>query len=89
MFYFRFVGPCSLTHVSFSTFPTIANTSVNLASRMESTGVPGRIQVTAAVVENLQKDEFTFEARGEIKVKGKGQMETFFLTERLKDYGAL
>jgi class 3 adenylate cyclase len=53
--------------------------TVNLASRMESLGVPGRIQVTHAVRERLA-DEFEFESRGLIDVKGKGPMPTWFLT---------
>jgi class 3 adenylate cyclase len=52
--------------------------TVNVASRMESTGVPGRIQVTAAVEERL-RGRFTFEARGLTEVRGKGPMSTFFL----------
>jgi class 3 adenylate cyclase len=53
--------------------------TVNVASRMESTGVPGRIQVTEAVEERLRKT-FTFEPRGLTEVRGKGPMPTFFLT---------
>jgi len=52
--------------------------TVNVASRMESTGVPGRIQVSAAVEERL-RDRFALESRGEVEIKGKGLMETFFL----------
>lgn len=52
--------------------------TVNLASRMESTGVPGRIQVTGAVERRL-RDRFVMTSRGEIDIKGKGPMETFFL----------
>jgi class 3 adenylate cyclase len=52
--------------------------TVNVASRMESTGIPGRIQVTGAVERRL-RDRFVLTSRGEIEVKGKGQMETFFL----------
>ena len=52
--------------------------TVNLASRMESTGVPGQIQVTRSVYERL-KDRFAFESRGAIQVKGKGEIETWFL----------
>jgi len=51
---------------------------------MESTGVPGRIQVSKEVVDLLSNDEFLFESRGEIDVKGKGRMETYFLTSRVK-----
>jgi class 3 adenylate cyclase len=53
--------------------------TVNVASRMESSGVPGRIQVTAAVEERL-RGAFTFEPRGLTEVRGKGPMATFFLT---------
>jgi class 3 adenylate cyclase len=55
--------------------------TVNLASRMESTGVPGRIQVTGAVEERL-RDRYRFESRGVVDIKGKGLMETFFLLDR-------
>ena len=51
---------------------------VNTAARMESSGVPGRIQVTAAVEERL-RDRFVLEPRGEIEVKGKGRLATYFL----------
>jgi class 3 adenylate cyclase len=56
--------------------------TVNVASRMESTGVPGRVQVTAAVEERL-RDRFVLEPRGVIEVKGKGPMATFFLERAL------
>jgi guanylate cyclase len=52
--------------------------AVNLASRMESTGVPGRIQVGPATYA-LLKDEFIFEPRGRVAVKGQGEVETWFL----------
>jgi adenylate cyclase len=52
--------------------------AVNLASRMESTGVPGRIQVGPAT-HALLKAEFVFEARGTVTIKGKGEVETWFL----------
>jgi class 3 adenylate cyclase len=58
--------------------------TVNTASRMESHGEEGRIHVTEAVYEALQQ-KFIFEERGEIEVKGKGFMHTYFLvgkTER-------
>jgi class 3 adenylate cyclase len=55
--------------------------TVNTASRMESHGLPGHIQVTPAVVEVL-KDQYTFEPRGPISVKGKGMMTTYFLIGR-------
>jgi len=52
--------------------------TVNLASRMESQGEPGRIQITTSTYE-LIKDEFDCEPRGEILVKGKGLMKTWFV----------
>jgi adenylate cyclase len=52
--------------------------AVNTASRMESHGAPGCIQITRETYE-LIKDEFLCEPRGKIQVKGKGEMETWFL----------
>ena len=52
--------------------------TVNLASRMESGGIPDGIQVTRPVYETL-KDIFTFEPRGTIEVKGKGGVEAWLL----------
>jgi adenylate cyclase len=54
---------------------------VNTASRMESSGAPGRIQVTDAV-QKLLNGLFTFEERGAIAIKGKGEMHTWFLNGR-------
>jgi len=48
---------------------------------MESHGVPGRIQVTAATAERLRAG-YHFEPRGRIEVKGKGSVETCFLVAR-------
>ncbi|MEG4301658.1 adenylate/guanylate cyclase domain-containing protein [Microcoleus sp. D3_18a_C4] len=53
--------------------------TVNTASRMESHGLPGCIQVTSAIYDILQ-DKYVFESRGAIEVKGKGEMNTYFLT---------
>jgi class 3 adenylate cyclase/HAMP domain-containing protein len=55
--------------------------TVNVASRMESHGVPGNIQVTAHTYERL-KDKYVFEKRGTIYVKGKGEMITYWLLEK-------
>ena len=54
--------------------------TVNIASRMESNGLPGKIQVTAGTYERL-KEQFVFEERGQILVKGKGKMLTYWLIE--------
>ena len=54
---------------------------VNVASRMESEGIPGSIQVTKATYE-LIRDQFVCEPRGVIAVKGKGDMNTYLLVAR-------
>jgi len=53
--------------------------TVNTASRMESHSLPGRIQVSATTQAMLHGN-FIFEPRGSMQIKGKGMMETFFLT---------
>lgn len=53
--------------------------TVNIASRMESAGVPGRIQVSAST-RTLLRDEASFEERGAIEVKGLGRMTTYLVT---------
>ncbi|MGK7926038.1 MAG: adenylate/guanylate cyclase domain-containing protein [Spirulina sp.] len=52
--------------------------TVNVASRMESTGEPGKIQVTEIIYEKL-KDRYLFEKRGLVEIKGKGKMITYWL----------
>jgi class 3 adenylate cyclase len=52
--------------------------TVNLASRMESGGIPDSVQVTRSVYERL-KGQFVFEPRGRIEVKGKGSIEARLL----------
>jgi guanylate cyclase len=55
---------------------------VNTASRMESHGQPGAIQISVATYERI-KDEFECERRGTIEVKGKGDLDAWFLHGRL------
>ena len=55
--------------------------AVNVAARMETTGAEGRIQVSEAAWERL-RDAFELEPRGEIDIKGKGAMPTWFLLAR-------
>jgi guanylate cyclase len=52
--------------------------AVNVASRMESHGEPGKIQISRRLFELLQED-FICEPRGLIEIKGKRPMETWFL----------
>ena len=55
--------------------------AVNMASRMETSGTPGRIQVTRETYE-LLRDEFELEPRGTVSIKGKGDVETWYLLDR-------
>ncbi|XP_034003419.1 adenylate cyclase type 1 isoform X1 [Trematomus bernacchii] len=55
--------------------------TVNVASRMDSTGVQGKIQVTEDV-HRIITDHYDFVCRGQVSVKGKGQMLTYFLEGR-------
>ncbi|MEZ2248201.1 adenylate/guanylate cyclase domain-containing protein [Microcoleus sp.] len=58
--------------------------TVNVASRMESQGLPGCIQVTTAVYQQL-KNDYVFEERGSISVKGKGETIAYLLTSKKYD----
>jgi guanylate cyclase len=55
--------------------------AVNIAGRMQTQGTQGRIQVTRSTYE-LLKHEFVLEPRGTIEIKGKGEMETWYLIGR-------
>jgi len=52
--------------------------TVNVASRLETTGLPGRIHVSEAIAE-MVGDRYALEPRGAVEIKGRGQMKTFFL----------
>lgn len=53
--------------------------TVNVASRMESTGKAGSIQVVQETRDLLQEMGYQFEQRGMVSVKGKGMLRTFYL----------
>jgi adenylate cyclase len=55
--------------------------TVNTASRMESHGIPGQIQVSEETYEGLQ-DKYILKERGVIEIKGKGKMKTYLLQRR-------
>ena len=57
---------------------------VNTASRMESHGIPGKIHISLEMKEALEQyeNEFRYEARGKLFIKGKGEMETFFIESK-------
>lgn len=56
--------------------------TVNVASRMESSGIAGRCQVAESTVTACRNSKFTFLRRGEIEIKGKGMMETFVVDDQ-------
>ncbi|XP_047136993.1 adenylate cyclase type 5 isoform X1 [Hydra vulgaris] len=62
--------------------------TVNVASRMYSTGKPNCIQVTQSVYNLLSKRGYTFECRGLVPVKGKGKMVTYWLKGKEVSYVA-
>ncbi|EDV93403.1 soluble guanylate cyclase 89Da [Drosophila grimshawi] len=55
--------------------------TVNTASRMESSGDPWKVQLSGYTAEKVQTAGYKVESRGTVKVKGKGDMETFWLVE--------
>jgi class 3 adenylate cyclase len=57
--------------------------TINIASRMESSGEPGRIQVAKPAFSRL-KNSYVLEPRGSIDIKGKGELETWFLESPLR-----
>ncbi|CAH0720949.1 unnamed protein product, partial [Brenthis ino] len=61
--------------------------TVNVASRMDSTGLPNHTQVTEEVFQVLKDFPYQFICRGKVKVKGKGEMTTYFLTDRTPSNG--
>lgn len=62
--------------------------AVNTASRMESHGSGGAVQITEATYE-LIKDDFICEPRGSVHIKGKGEMEVWFVSAAKNDQPAL
>ncbi|XP_049866894.1 Ca(2+)/calmodulin-responsive adenylate cyclase isoform X2 [Pectinophora gossypiella] len=62
--------------------------TVNVASRMDSTGLPNHTQVTEEVFQVLKDMPYQFVCRGKVKVKGKGEMTTYFLTDRAPANGS-
>ncbi|KAH0558288.1 adenylate cyclase type 9 [Cotesia glomerata] len=58
--------------------------AVNIASRMDSTGVPGKIQFASNCVDVLS-EKYEFEPRGQVYVKGKDNMDVFLLSKKKSD----
>jgi class 3 adenylate cyclase len=54
--------------------------TVNTAARMESNGVVGRVNISATTYEVIKDDpQFTFESRGKVNAKGKGEIQMYFV----------
>jgi Amt family ammonium transporter len=53
--------------------------AVNMASRMESTGLPNEIQVTENFINSIKDSGIKYQLRGEIEIKGKGKILTYLL----------
>jgi class 3 adenylate cyclase len=58
--------------------------TVNIAARMESHGEPGKIQVSDSTALLLKRTHI-LEERGEVEVKGKGKIKTFWLVDRIQN----
>ncbi|XP_013791470.1 uncharacterized protein LOC106475327, partial [Limulus polyphemus] len=56
--------------------------TVNVASCMDSTGLPNHTQVTEEVFQHLKDFPYVFQCRGQVNIKGKGEMTTYFLVDR-------
>lgn len=56
--------------------------AVNIASRMESSGEPGRINISESTCERV-KNKFTCEYRGKVKAKNKGEIDMYFIVEQV------
>jgi guanylate cyclase len=75
-------GPCMASVVGRKNPKfTLFGDTINTASRMESSSIPGRIQCTVRTAELIREQdaEVLLEPRGEIEVKGKGLLETFWV----------
>ncbi|KAF5295129.1 hypothetical protein FQA39_LY13280 [Lamprigera yunnana] len=59
--------------------------TVNTASRMQSTSLSGHIHISSVTKKLLSKDQYVIESRGPVQVKGKGEMETFWLSSKTQD----
>ena len=89
--------PCFEMRVGIHTGPVVAGIvgvkkfqydiwgdTVNTASRMESSGEVGKVNISQATYELLKDDdEFSFKSRGKIQAKGKGEIEMWFVSKRV------
>ncbi|EAY05921.1 Adenylate and Guanylate cyclase catalytic domain containing protein [Trichomonas vaginalis G3] len=55
---------------------------INIAARLQSTDIPGRIHISEKTKELIQELDFEIETRGPVFLKGKGQMMTYFVWDK-------
>ncbi len=55
--------------------------TVNIAKRLEAAGAPGKILVSSRVQALLTEEQFTFESRGEVELKGAGRIAAYFMRD--------
>lgn len=63
--------------------------ATNVASRMESTGTPGALHANDSVRPFVDMQKYTLEERGEVEVKGKGKLTTFFIKRKIVEKHSL
>ena len=58
----------------------IIGDTINVASRLQSTDIPGKVQIPQSTYDYLDKNEYSIEQRGEVFLKGKGQVMTYLVS---------
>ncbi|OHS95919.1 Adenylate and Guanylate cyclase catalytic domain containing protein [Tritrichomonas foetus] len=58
----------------------IIGDTINVASRLQTTDIPGKIQITQSTYQHLKVNEYSIEERGEVFLKGKGQVMTYLVS---------
>ena len=74
----QFAATSTLGRCLLALADSVRGDAINVAARMESLGEPGRIHVAEGAWERL-RSEYRLESRGEVDVKGKGTMPTWYL----------
>ena len=63
--------------------------TVNIASRIESSGEPGKVNISASTYAHIsERSALTFEPRGLVQAKGKGELEMYFVSRRHQEHSS-